>query len=261
MRQLTPIPPCRSYWSKHCGFTLIEALVAILIIAVLSTIGTVVFSQVLSKAHDAKCLNNLKQLHAAALSFASDHNDRLPKGAGSDSDGAWSSWAHPARNNNKKDGGMMDYVEQDFWENGTVFQCPLAKEMTTPALGALNFSYAIHMRLAGTGVGTAAPGVPLSFVPNPQEVILFADACQTPSNNVSNPVFWQPGEFEYGTATGANPDSPLSIAAGDIDDGSAGSLRYRHGNGSIGSVQYITVSGRAVRATKGTVLNRAVLIP
>lgn len=60
------------------GFTLVELLVVITIIAVLALLSTVGVSRMRSAARGATCSSNLRQISAAILSYASDNNGLLP---------------------------------------------------------------------------------------------------------------------------------------------------------------------------------------
>lgn len=231
------------------AFTLIEMLVAIAVLAILTTISAVVYSRVQEQGNKTRCLNNLKALHAALMAHAVDHNDRLPQGAGMDSNSNWVGWMH----------GILSYVDQDLDDLGTVWQCPSAKISYTQGGGRWNHSYSCHYELFGDG-SAGFPGIPLSRISNPQELILLVDGCQNPSNGTATAVLYQPNEFKWGATYGATiptPDIPISSTVGDADDGVAGSPRYRHSNDKIAN--YITVSGRAVSAVKNTIYHRAVV--
>lgn len=60
------------------GFTLIELLVVIAIIAILAAILFPVFNQAKEKARQTTCSSNLKQISAAFMAYATDHNENLP---------------------------------------------------------------------------------------------------------------------------------------------------------------------------------------
>ena len=67
-----PGPPRRS------AFTLIELLVVISIIAILGGVLLSVMSSVTGRASETKCASNLRQLGAAFLTFANEHDSQLP---------------------------------------------------------------------------------------------------------------------------------------------------------------------------------------
>ncbi len=60
------------------GFTLIEMLVVIAIIAILAAILFPVFSRARAKARQAQCSTNLRQLAMAAEMYAMDYDDMFP---------------------------------------------------------------------------------------------------------------------------------------------------------------------------------------
>lgn len=61
-----------------CGFTLIEILVVISIVAILTAILFSVFSRARESARRASCQSNEKQLALGLLQYAQDYDERLP---------------------------------------------------------------------------------------------------------------------------------------------------------------------------------------
>jgi prepilin-type N-terminal cleavage/methylation domain-containing protein/prepilin-type processing-associated H-X9-DG protein len=60
------------------GFTLVELLIVLAVIAVLAGLLLPVLSTAKAQAHRTACMNNLKQLQLAWLMYPDDHDDRLP---------------------------------------------------------------------------------------------------------------------------------------------------------------------------------------
>jgi prepilin-type N-terminal cleavage/methylation domain-containing protein len=60
------------------GFTLVELLVVVALIAIMAALLFPVFSQARESARKTRCLTNLKQISAAVLMYAADYDDTLP---------------------------------------------------------------------------------------------------------------------------------------------------------------------------------------
>jgi prepilin-type processing-associated H-X9-DG protein/prepilin-type N-terminal cleavage/methylation domain-containing protein len=69
--------PRRAPSARTPGFTIIELLVVIAIIVILAGLLLPTLSRAKQQALSTACLNNLKQLQLASLSYSHDHNDEL----------------------------------------------------------------------------------------------------------------------------------------------------------------------------------------
>ncbi len=59
------------------GFTLLELLIVVAVMAILTTIVMVVWGTVRYSANKLACANNIRQIHLILMSHAKDHNGRL----------------------------------------------------------------------------------------------------------------------------------------------------------------------------------------
>ena len=78
--RLSALTSTSSKYCRHRGFTLVELLVVIGIIALLISMLMPALGKVRDQANGAKCANNLRQLMTATIMFAGEHKGRLPGG-------------------------------------------------------------------------------------------------------------------------------------------------------------------------------------
>jgi prepilin-type N-terminal cleavage/methylation domain-containing protein/prepilin-type processing-associated H-X9-DG protein len=81
--------------SRPQGFTLVELLVVIVIIATLAALSFVGFRQIRDASRRAVSLGNLKQLGIGMVSFSAENNGYLPLSRLSGSDGYWPQVLYP----------------------------------------------------------------------------------------------------------------------------------------------------------------------
>ncbi len=72
-------PNCRRNRKAPRGFTLVELLIVIAIIAVLAVISIQVSLRFKEKAYATTCSSNMRQLAALGQLFATEHNGKLPR--------------------------------------------------------------------------------------------------------------------------------------------------------------------------------------
>ena len=79
---------------KRQGFTLIEMLIVVAIVALLAAVLLPVFAKARARGQQAACLSNLRQLSLAVFQYAQDSDDHYPYG-GDPSDlntDSWKNW-------------------------------------------------------------------------------------------------------------------------------------------------------------------------
>jgi len=67
--------------SQKSGFTLIEMLLIIMITVILVTLIFAASGRVMARVNEARCAHNLRQLYQGFISYANDHNGKIPFGA------------------------------------------------------------------------------------------------------------------------------------------------------------------------------------
>jgi prepilin-type N-terminal cleavage/methylation domain-containing protein/prepilin-type processing-associated H-X9-DG protein len=181
-----------SQTARRCspaGFTLVELLVVIGIIAVLSALVLPSLVKALQRAQRLTCSNNERQWGLAAQFYAEDENDYLPreKPPGTpwrvDVYNTWEAAGDLANNEvwynalPEKAGvrGMFYYASPDNREHfyrRNLFTCPAAQFGLLERLERPNFSIAMNSKLASN----TTPRVKIGCTPRPDKTVLFVDA-------------------------------------------------------------------------------------
>jgi prepilin-type N-terminal cleavage/methylation domain-containing protein len=109
------------------GFTLVELLVVIAVLALLAALLFPVLSQARHTAYRNTCVSNLQQLGVAFALYASDYDEILPKAGGAfGSVAAWIDYDSPGER-----GGIYPYVRQFSKSGGSVYRCPSGRPDTS----------------------------------------------------------------------------------------------------------------------------------
>ncbi len=186
---LLALPSKATFRSRSTGlsvnrsaFTLIELLVVIAIIAILAAILFPVFAQARSKARQAACGSNLKQLILANLQYAQDYDGLLPLSNYTQTkpgNGSWYFEVDPY----VKGGVPEDSTSGSLqgFQNASVFLCPdLQPDATHYAVRSYINNVNYSSTLATTTTNYSSGGK-YSVFTNTGTTI---DAIKTPSNTV-----------------------------------------------------------------------------
>ena len=93
---------------RRAGFTLIELMIVIAIIAILAAILFPVFNNARKKSLETQCVSNLRQLTTAMKMYATDNDDEIPYALYNDP--VRSAWA--------------DVIYQGYVNNDQIYNCP-----------------------------------------------------------------------------------------------------------------------------------------
>jgi prepilin-type N-terminal cleavage/methylation domain-containing protein/prepilin-type processing-associated H-X9-DG protein len=185
---------------RRGGFTLVELLVVIVIIAVLMGLALPVIGRVRETARSAQCVSNLKQLYQASMNYASDNGGSLPHSSSREIQDSetlkwskertgWVDWhTDPTGYPNNNTGGN----KRTYWrgtpaerciERGTLFAggytrgekriylCPTFARREICGRGDARRSYAMSARVSGANIMSSS-----HVILNASRTLMFADA-------------------------------------------------------------------------------------
>ena len=162
------------------GFTLVELLVTIAIIAVLAALLSGWVKSTMASSHNAKCISNLRQIYVYALAYSNENNNALPIYAVDNNTNQNNRWP-------RKIPTVLGlkFTNIDTWDG--LLTCPASKKPTWLPDGKYYNSYAMNQFLAG--IGSGMPGsfnwdrdpycndpIRLSAITRPEKYVYMADA-------------------------------------------------------------------------------------
>lgn len=171
------------------GFTLIELLVVIAIIAILAAILFPVFARARQKAHEVRCLSNIKQLGLAFLMYAGDHKDKIPP---------FQSYYTPINGRwTPTPGGVVSYSKSQ-----EINQCAALTRKDREYQRQMNIPWSFTINAYCTWVGAKGSydsslvsraefdGIPMSLYPEPTKTImLVGESLSSGATPVNDPAF------------------------------------------------------------------------
>ncbi len=221
-RQHSPFISCHRKSNLQAGFTLVELLTVIAVIAILAAILFPVIRSVRQKSNTMECASNLRQIHVALNLFANDNNGELPflNDPGQELWGSkWQQRIEPycsPESRTTSSATQRAVTESVYW-------CP-SQEPHNPAQGWPG-DYAINVLLFRANIFVDDPNgqqLPLRVqdIPDPSNFIFFVDG----GGQWANPALYEahadriwarhsnPGDLKDGTTNAMFADGHVESA-------------------------------------------------
>ena len=182
------------------GFTLVELLVVVGIIALLISILIPVLGRARDQANKTACMSNLRQVMLAFMQYANANKDMCPFGARSDNPGNvdiaedWIHYRQGINNQGLWSSAITPYLGGPGEGLRAILRCPSDNVDNRSNMGQYPYSYTMNMYYEprpGFFPPEGHPPVRLSTTRRASEKILLAEE----NERTINDGFWAPGNY------------------------------------------------------------------
>ncbi|WP_309380315.1 type II secretion system protein [Cerasicoccus frondis] len=162
---------CFQERKPSCGFSLIELITAVAIIAVLASLLIPVVGSVRKRAKISTNLSNLRMIQLANILYANDHNGSYIPVGSFDEDGKYGSFWFTNEN------FIENYVGLELENAQSMLVSPLATYPTGAPVESVGHSYGYNFTgLGAYGVANSTREATVYQVVQPSQKLAFADA-------------------------------------------------------------------------------------
>ena len=164
---------------KRSGFTLIEILVVVAIIALLAAILFPVFGRARENARRSSCASNLKQNGLGWLQYSQDYDEKVMRVATSQPGKTFYWWGSFDGSTLRESEGLL----QPYMKSGQIQACPSFENRLRASVGLTGYAYN-NSFLSPSDYGPAPTyteipiAVGLSQIQSPAETVAMADSAQ-----------------------------------------------------------------------------------
>jgi prepilin-type N-terminal cleavage/methylation domain-containing protein/prepilin-type processing-associated H-X9-DG protein len=174
--------------SRHGGFTLVELLVVIGIIALLISILVPSLSRARETTQRIACLSNMRQLGMAMIMYTQENRGKFPAvGLGQPED-----WLYGAVGRNRNEGRLVKYQGGRFIEN--LYRCPTDTAQNRVSRG-LDFSYSVNWNICwypprNPPAGTVYPPTIARIANSSKKILMIDESAATIDDPCWAPENW-----------------------------------------------------------------------
>lgn len=237
---------------RRRGFTLVELMVVIVIVAVLSSLAFMMANRAKQAAKNAATLNNLREIGTGVAAWMSENGNFYPP-----------CWDNTKGNNRSWAQTLDPYIhnEENFRDTSSKFIGPNKRIPVDVNQYSHPITYSMNRAVCRDITTTGRQGVKVSLIHATQvqrlaDVILIADGCQNPSNlGQANASAYQ--VFESTGASGPKGEYSNPIKVGPDVDESSGDGWFRYPGGKCHALM---CDGSARAFAKGSITNRNIWI-